>query len=78
VSKKTLKPLIHVKITGTGVNDEFDAVSHEIVGLPAGTYHKFDFVNGVTAYWNDFGIRCVYIAKYGETTVMESEETYHN
>ena len=55
------KKLIHVRLTGTGINDEFDCVSHEIVGLPAGTYHKFVLANGLTAYFNDFGIRCVYI-----------------
>ena len=56
------KKPIHVRITGTGVNEEFDCISHEIVGLPAGTYHKFIFLNGVTALYNDFGIRCLYIS----------------
>ena len=55
------KKFIHIRITGTGVNEEFDCVSHELVGLPAGTYHKFTFANGVIAFYNDFGIRCVYV-----------------
>lgn len=50
---------ILVEIKGTGINEEFEALSHEILGLPAGTYHKFEMKNGSTLFVNDFGIRTV-------------------
>lgn len=53
---------IYVKITGTGISEEFAALSHEIVGLPAGTYHKFEMPTGAVTYFNDFGVRTVVIA----------------
>lgn len=56
------KKLIYVKITGTGINQIFRAVSHEINGLPAGTYHVFELEDGTTVFYNDFGIRSIIIA----------------
>jgi len=58
IQKKT----IFVRILGQSVHENFQAVSHEIVGLPAGTYHKFEMPNGSTVYYNDFGIRSIVIA----------------
>lgn len=54
--------LIFVKILGTGVNETLRCLSHEIKGLPAGTYHVFEMENGSTLYFNDFGVRSVLIA----------------
>jgi len=54
--------VIYVKILGTGIQEQFRALSHEIVGLPAGTYHKFVLENGAMLYINDFGVRFVTIA----------------
>jgi len=54
--------VIFVKILGTGIHEQFRALSHEIVGLPAGTYHKFAMENGSVLYINDFGVRTVAIA----------------
>ncbi len=58
----TAKKLIYVHLRGTGVSETFKALSHEIVGLPADTYHKFVMENGATIYYNGFGIRSVIIA----------------
>jgi hypothetical protein len=55
------KKLIFVKLSGTGIHEQFRASSHEILGLPAGTYHKFVMENGSTLYVNDFGLRSVVI-----------------
>ena len=52
---------IHVNIQGQGYANEFDAVSHEIMGLPGGTYHVFKISKNRTIYINDFGIRAVQI-----------------
>lgn len=53
------KNRIRVRILGTGINEFFEAVTHEIVGLPAGTYHKFTYNDGTVTYYNDFGVRSV-------------------
>ena len=51
-----------IKVTGTGIHEEFKAKSHEIVALPAGTYHKFVMPDGTIFMLNDFGVRTVTIA----------------
>ena len=56
------KKVIYVKISGTGINQSFKALSHELQGLPAGTYHIFELEDGTKVYYNDFGIRTVLIA----------------
>jgi hypothetical protein len=58
---KVLKDTITVTLTGTGINEHFTAVSHELVGLPAGTYHKFTLRGGAVLFYNDSGIRTVLI-----------------
>ena len=55
------KSPIYVKIIGTGINEVFKALSHEIKGLPGGTYHVFEMESGATVFFNDFGIRSVTI-----------------
>lgn len=57
MSKKA--DMILVRITGTGINEVFKARSHELIGLPAGTYHKFILQNGIEIFYNDFGVRQV-------------------
>jgi len=52
---------IHVNIQGQGYNSDFEALSHEIMGLPGGTYHVFKISKTRTIYINDFGIRAVQI-----------------
>jgi hypothetical protein len=54
---------IQVTLTGTGINENFLAMSHEIMGLPAGTYHKFLLEDGTFLYYNDFGLRTVLIRR---------------
>lgn len=56
------KKVFYVRIVGSGLLLTFRATSHEIMGLPAGTYHKFVFENGTTVYFNDFGVRSVQIS----------------
>jgi hypothetical protein len=56
------KKFIYVKITGTGIFQTFKAVSHELRGLPAGSYHVFELPDGTTIYFNDFGVRSVVVA----------------
>lgn len=56
------KSLIYVHILGQGINETFRAVSHEVMGFPAGTYHKFVMEDGTDVYFNDFGVRSVKIA----------------
>lgn len=62
---------IHVRVTGTGINDEFDALDHEIVGLAAGTYHKFTLINHIVYYLNDFGVRSVSIERRDQAPQKE-------
>lgn len=50
-----------VEMIGTGVQVNFDVVEHELVGLPATTYHKFTFPNGSVMFYNDFGVKSVTI-----------------
>ena len=52
---------IRVHIEGTGIVEDFEAKSHELLGLPAGTYHKFILLDGTEALYNDFGIRFITI-----------------
>jgi len=56
------KKLLYVRVTGTAYNQTFGVVSHELRGLPAGTYHIFEMADGTTVFLNDFGIRSVSIA----------------
>ena len=58
-----MKMKIHVTMRGQGINEDFDAISHEIKGYPGGTYHVFELANGRLLYYNDFGIRVVQIDK---------------
>jgi len=60
------KNIIFVRIVGTGFNQVLKCHSHDIMGLPAGTYHKFEMDNGSTIYINDFGIRSVTVADAAE------------
>lgn len=53
---------IYIKIIGTGIHVEMEAVAHELLGLPAGTYHKMTLKDGTTFLLNDFGIRSVTLA----------------
>jgi hypothetical protein len=50
-----------MQVLGTGVNEIFYALSHEIVAYPASTYHKFTYTNGVVVFKNDFGVSQVII-----------------
>lgn len=52
---------IHVNIQGQGYANEFEAMTHDIVGLAGGTYHVFKISKTRTIYINDFGIRAVQI-----------------
>jgi len=54
--------VLFVRIVGTAINETFKAREHEVVGFPAGTYHKFQMEDGTTVYFNDFGVRSVTIA----------------
>jgi len=51
-----------IKVTGTGIHQEFKCKSHEVIGYPAGTYHKFIMPDGTIFLLNDFGIRTVTVA----------------
>lgn len=55
------RKLLRITLTGTGMNQTFLALSHEVVGLPASTYHKFVLENGAIAWKNDFGVSDVII-----------------
>jgi len=57
-----MKKLLYVRLAGTGINQTFQCLSHELKGLPAGNFHIFEMENGATMYVNDFGIRFVTIA----------------
>lgn len=57
MSRKT----IHVVMDGTGYHEDFYAYEHEILPYPAGTYHRFLLTNGDTVYYNDFGLRTLFI-----------------
>ena len=56
------KQVLKVKVTGTGLNEEFYCASHDIVSYPSSTYHKFTFVNGVVVWKNDFGVSQVIVS----------------
>lgn len=56
------KKPIYVCIKGQGVYEKFRAASHEVIGLAAGTYHKFILEDGTEVWFNDFGLRTVAIA----------------
>lgn len=47
---------IYIRIIGTGLDQKFKCVSHEVVGLPANTYHKFTYADDTVVWWNDFGV----------------------
>jgi len=55
------RKVISVLVQGTGVNEQFYALSHEIVAFPASTYHKFTYTNGVVVWKNDFGVSQIVI-----------------
>jgi hypothetical protein len=55
------RKVISVQLLGTGVNETFYALSHEIVAYPASTYHKFTYTNGVVVWKNDFGVSQVIV-----------------
>jgi len=56
------KSAIYIKIMGTGIHERIEAASHEIVGMPADTFHKITLMNGTIVYYSSFGIRCLTIA----------------
>lgn len=58
----TSRKLFYARIVGTGINATLKVTSHELRGLPAGTYHVFTLENGAVLYFNDFGVRTVTIA----------------
>lgn len=53
--------VLKVRVEGTGINQEFFAIAHEIVAYPASTYHKFTYSDGTVVYKNDFGVSQVTI-----------------
>ncbi len=56
-----------VTISGGGIHEVIrDVVEHEVVGLPAATYHKMTMPNGIVLYYNDFGVRTVTVQKQGK------------
>lgn len=53
---------LKVIFEGTTTRGALEGVlSHEILDLKAGTYHKLTFPNGITMYVNDFGVRNVVV-----------------
>jgi hypothetical protein len=54
-----MKKKLQVIIVGTGIHEDFEALAHEMIANPAGTYHKFTLANGVVLLYNDFGVRSV-------------------
>jgi hypothetical protein len=57
-----VKKVIYVRVSGTSINQYFKVLSHEVLGLPAGTYHVFEMENGAKVFLNDFGVRTVTVA----------------
>lgn len=53
---------LYVRVIGTGVDQNFKCLSHEVVGYAANTYHKFTFADDTVVLWNDFGISRIIIA----------------
>jgi hypothetical protein len=53
---------IYIKIVGQGVHEMLIAAEHEIVGLPADTFHKITLMDGTICYYNTFGIRSFSVA----------------
>lgn len=55
---------IFIKIVGSSmVGPQYiEAAEHELVGLPADTFHKITLKNGTVLYFNNFGVRSVVIA----------------
>ena len=43
-------------------------LSHELLDLKAGTYHKLTFPNDVILYVNDFGVQSVLVTPEGVDT----------
>lgn len=60
MAEKKIK-LYRAIITGTGINEALLCISHEVVGYPASTYHKFVYPNGSIILKNDFGVSSVAI-----------------
>lgn len=50
-----------VRMVGTGLNEELLVSAHDIVSMPASTYHKFTFPDGRVLWKNDFGISTVIV-----------------
>jgi hypothetical protein len=71
---KKPQKLIRVKIVSSRSHDEFDVISHEIVGFPAGTYHKLVFPGKRTLFLNDFGVVSVGLTMPGDDNEEEEEE----
>lgn len=55
------KPKLKITLMGTGINETILAVDHEMIGLHAATYHKITLVSGTVVFYNDFGIRSVWV-----------------
>lgn len=56
------KGFIFVRLIGTGVDTRFKAITHDIIGMPADTYHKFTLEDGSVVYYNGYGVRTITIA----------------
>jgi hypothetical protein len=58
---RPVKP-IYVRLVGTGIDTSFVCRSHDIIGQPADTFHKFVMEDDVVVLYNNFGISCITIA----------------
>lgn len=56
------KKRIYIKIIGTGIFEKIEAAEHELVGLPADTFHKITLMDGTIVYYNTFGVRSLSVA----------------
>jgi len=50
-----------VLLLGTGLNETLLVAGHEVVAMPASTYHKFTFPDGRILWKNDFGVASVLV-----------------
>jgi hypothetical protein len=68
----------HIKIVSShsGI-DEFDVLSYEILGLPAGTYHKLTLHNGNVIYHNDFGVKYILISPLLGENVKKKDDDFN-
>lgn len=53
---------LHIVMHGSGMHEDFLALSHVMHPNPGGTYHEFLLTDGATrAFFNDFGIQKILI-----------------